>query len=421
MRKRQLLALFFVFALLAAACGDSEGDGGDFTPGPLGAVEVGPGEDIQIRALQAISGAVESLGTDQVRGIQLAIEDFGPIKGHNVSLGTVEDDQCSSEGGTSGGQAIAAQADVIGVIGTTCSGAGVPAAQILNEAGMVLLSGSNTSPSLTSDLEGNANANWQPGYYRTAHNDLFQGRAVAVFAFEELGVTKAAAIHDGDPYTDGLATAFANAFEELGGEITIYTAVAATDTDMVPVLTEVAATSPELVFFPIFQPAGDFIIQQSKDVAGFENVIMFAADGLIGDEFLGLPETEGMYFSGPDLRFGGNKGFTGVAYDDLVARYTEEFGEAPPQVFHAHAYDATMMLLNAIDEVAVEDGDTLFIDRQAVRDALYATEDFPGVTGTLTCDEYGDCGAQVISIIEHLSASDPQASKENVVFSLASP
>ena len=38
---------------------------------------------------------------------------------------------------------------------------------------------SNTSPALTSDQQGNPGPNYNVGYYRTAHNDLFQGAAMA--------------------------------------------------------------------------------------------------------------------------------------------------------------------------------------------------------------------------------------------------
>ncbi len=399
-------------ALCAQAFGDAPPPAA-FPPeaGPLGGVLIGNGEDIQIRALQAISGPVEFLGTDQVRGIELAIEDFGPVKGHDVNLGTLEDDLCNAEGGQAGAQAIVAQEGVLATIGTTCSGAGVPASQIISEAGGVLFSGSNTSPSLTSDLQGNPNPAWQPGYYRTAHNDLFQGAAAARFAFEVLGLTTAAAIHDGDPYTEGLASSFAAAFEDLGGTITTFTAVNKGDTDMVPVLTEVASGSPQVVYFPIFQPEGDFIIQQVDGVAGLADVVLFGADGLFVGDFLGLEESEGMYFSGPDLQFAG-AGFTGTSYSDLRTRYETTYGEPPLAAFHAHTYDATMIVLNAIDQVGVEGpAGELWVDRQALRDALYATEDFPGVTGGLTCDEFGDCGSQSIAIFLHedSTSEDPIA------------
>ena len=129
---------------------------------------------------------------------------------------------------------------------------------------------------------------------------------MAEFVFSSLGLTTAAAIHDGDPYTEGLANAFANAFEELGGSVTAVTGVAKEDTDMVPVLTEIAAGAPEALFFPIFSPAGDFVADQAPGVAGLENTVLLAADGLLNDGFMGLAQSEGMHFSGPDTRFGTN-------------------------------------------------------------------------------------------------------------------
>ena len=86
--------------------------------------------------------------------------------------------------------------------------------QVISQAGYFMVSPSNTAPALTDPAQA-----WNPGYLRTAHNDKVQGAAMAKFAFEELGATKAAAIHDGDPYTEGLANSFQVAFKDLGGEI----------------------------------------------------------------------------------------------------------------------------------------------------------------------------------------------------------
>ena len=386
-------------------------------PGPLGAVEIAPGEDIQIRSLEAISGEVAFLGVPNQRGTELAVRDYGDIKGHSVSIGTPLDDLCSAEGGQAAGQTIASDDKVIGTIGTSCSGAATAASPLISQAGGVLISPSNTSPSLTSDLAGTAGENYSPGYYRTAHNDLFQGAAVADFVFNELKLTKAAAIHDGDPYTNGLATAFAEAFKALGGEVVAFTAVNKGDVDMVPVLTEVAAEGPEVLFFPIFMPEGGFIAQQVGGVAGLEDVVMIAADGLLTDNFMELSETEGTYFSGPNLDYGNNASEIGTTAADFLAAYEAEYGEAPSAAFWAHSYDATVLLLSAIDAVAVEMSDgTLIIDRQALRDELTATKDFGGIIGTLSCDDFGDCGAQRISVVLHLDASDIDAGKSNIVF-----
>ena len=405
-----------VIVVIAVSGGDDDTVAAT-TPGALGAVVVPAGEEIQIRSLQAITGDVAFLGVPNLRGTELAITDFGAIQGFNVTLGTPLDDLCSSEGGAAAAQAIVADEQVVGTIGTSCSGAATGAMPLISESGGVLISPSNTSPALTSDLAGTAGDNYRPGYYRTAHNDLYQGAAVAKFVFEELGLTKAAAIHDGDPYTQGLAQAFKDAFEAAGGTVDVFTAVTKGDTDMTGVLTEVAAGAPEVVFFPIFMPEGGFIAQQVGDIAGLSDVVLIGADGLLVDNFMELAETEGMYFSGPNLSYGANQSETGVDATSFLAAYEAAYGEAPSAPFWAHSYDATVLLLTAINNVAVVQSDgSLFIDRQELRDELSATTGFSGIIGTLGCDAFGDCGAQRISIVHHLDSSDIQAGKDNIVF-----
>jgi hypothetical protein len=69
--------------------------------------------------------------------------------------------------------------------------------------------------------------------------------------------------------------------------------------------------------------------------------------------------------------------------------------------------------LNAIDQVAVENDDgSLTIDRQALRDAVVATSDYQGLTGLLTCGEYGDCATGEALAIFQLG-SDQVASEDN--------
>lgn len=413
-KSMRFVAVLGALALVLAACGDG---GEEPEAGELGAVTVADGDAIQIRSLNAISGDVAFLGIPNQVAVEMAIEDYGQIKGHDVTIGTGLDDLCSNEGGQAAAQTIVSDDQVVGVIGTSCSGAAVAASPLISDAGMVMISPSNTSPALTSDLAGNAGSDYHEGYYRTAHNDLFQGRAVAEFVYNELGLTVAAGIHDGDPYTQGLAQAFADAFEELGGEITTVVGVNKGDTDMTPVLSDVATGSPQALYFPIFQPEGDFIVQQIGGVAGLEDVTLIGADGLLVSDFLGLPETAGMYFSGPSLQFGENSNeITDVSATDFLAAYEEREGEPPSAAFWAHAYDATTMLLAAIDEVAVEQDDgSLFIDRAELRDAI-TTSSFSGMIGDLACDDFGDCGSQEIQIVSHEDPSVTDSTQLPVVF-----
>ena len=384
-------------AATTAAPAEDTSHGIGMGDGSLGTVEVGAGEDIQIRSLHAISGDVAFLGVPMSRAVDMAVADYGDIHGHSVNVGTWLDDLCSSDGGQAAAQTIVADESVVGVLGTSCSGAATAAAPLITGAGMVLISGSNTSPALTSDLAGTAGDNWSEGYYRTAHNDLYQGAAAAKFAYEVLGATTAATIHDGDPYTEGLATAFANSFSELGGDLQTITAVNKGDTDMVPVLTEVAAGSPDLLFFPIFPPEGNFISQQVGEVAGLENTTLMAADGMLVDNYMEIPESEGVFMSGPDLDFEGNaNAATGETGDGFLAAYEAEHGEAPSK-----------------------DGDTLVVDRAGVREFMGGVSSWPGIIGDITCDAFGDCGSQRIAVVQHNDSSDIAAGKDNVVFTYA--
>ena len=401
----------------AATTAAPSSSGSSLGDGSLGTVEVGAGEDIQIRSLHAISGDVAFLGVPMSRAVDMAVADYGDIHGFSVNAGTWLDDLCSSDGGQAAAQTIVADESVIGVLGTSCSGAATAAAPLITGAGMVLISGSNTSPALTSDLAGTAGDNWSEGYYRTAHNDLYQGAAAAKFAYEVLGATTAATIHDGDPYTEGLATAFANSFSELGGDLQTITAVNKGDTDMVPVLTEVAAGSPDLLFFPIFPPEGNFISQQVGEVAGLENTTLMAADGMLVDNYMEIPESEGVFMSGPDLNFEGNaNAATGQTGDGFLAAYEAEHGEAPSAAFWAHAYDATTLLLSAIEAASSKDGDNLVVDRAGVREFMGGVSSWPGIIGDITCDDFGDCGSQRIAVVQHNDSSDIAAGKDNVVF-----
>lgn len=430
-----LLAILLSFTLIAAACGDDDDtdagsgddagdDGGDadhLGDGSLGTITVEAGAEVQIRSLNAITGDVAFLGIPNQRGVEAAVADYGQIHGFDVTSGQGLDDLCSADGGQAAAQTIVADEQIAGVIGTSCSGAATAASPLISEAGIVMISGSNTSPALTSDLQGTAGENYNTGYYRTAHNDLFQGAAMADFVFNDLGFATAAAIHDGDPYTQGLAQAFSDAFEELGGEITGFTGVNKEDTDMVPVLTEIAAGAPEALFFPIFQPAGDFVADQAHGVAGLENVQLLAADGLLTDGFLELGQSEGMYFSGPDVRFGENLNeSTGKTAADVLADYDANWGEPPSAPFWGHSYDAAAMLLDAISAASFVDGDgNLVIDKAGVREHLDGIQGYSGVIGTINCDGFGDCGSQKITVIKHDSAADIEASKTNVVFEFA--
>ena len=413
LRQLRWLAPLTVLVLGVVSCG-----GQDFEAGPLGAVEVAPGEAIQIRSMQVLTG-LGDLGIPSQRGVELALADYGLIRGHAVSMGAGLDSLCTEEGGRAAADTVTGDPRIVGVIGTSCSVAAAAASPILSEAGLVMLSPSNTAPSLTSDLRGNAGSNYYPGYYRTTSNDLHEAQAVAQFAYNDLGLRMVAAIHDGDPYTTGLTGAFATAFEELGGSVAV-ASVSRGDTDMAPVLTRIAAGSPDGLFFPLFQEEGAHIVRQVGQIAGLEGVTLIGGAALLVSEFLAIPESEGIYLAGPDSNFDGNTNeVTGKSSEALIAEYQERYAEAPTSAYLAHAYDAATLLLRAIEEVAVGNGDTLYIDRAKLREALTGVTGFSGIIGVISCDEFGDCGVGSIQISHHTDSSVTDVAALPVVYRFA--
>ena len=412
-RRMVWVGLLFLLSAVSVSC-----RGQDFEAGPLGAVEVARGEAIQIRSIQVLTG-LGDLGAPSQRGVALALADYGPIKGHDVSMGAGLDSLCTEEGGRAAADTVTGDPQVVGVIGTSCSVAATGASPIVSQAGLVMISSSNTAPSLTSDLRGNAGSNYHPGYYRTSNNDLYEAQAVAQFVYNDLGLRRLAAIHDGDPYTTGLTGAFTTAFEELGGSVDI-ASVSRGDTDMVPVLTQLAADGPDGLFFPLFQEEGAHIVQQIHQVTGLEDVTLIGGAALLVSEFLAIPESEGVYFPGPESSFGGNTNeATGKSGEALVSDYRKRYGEAPTSAYLAHTYDAATILLRAIEKVAVADGDTLYIDRAKLREALTATTGFRGIIGAISCDEFGDCGTGRVHISHHTDSSVTDIAELPVVYSYA--
>ncbi len=372
-------------------------------------VEIDEGEAVQIRSLLTHTIAA-SLGVPSRNAVELAVQDFGMIHGHEVELGEPIDTGCGPEGGHHGAEHIIENPQVLGVIGTSCSGAAVAASPVISAADLVMISPSNTSPALTSDLAGNASSDYHPGYFRVSVNDLYQARAVADFAYNELGLRRMAALNDGDPYTLGLTIAFGNAFSTLGGEVAVSTQIEKGQTDMTAVLTEFAAATPDGIFFPLFDEEGIPFAKQAREHASLKDATLITGAALLDSKFLATPQSEGVYAAGPEADLGSNvNAVTGKSVDEALAAYSAAYGGFPITPYWAHSYDATTLLLNAIEIVAGEAGGKLYVDRAALRRQLHATSGFQGLIGTLTCDEFGDCGTGRINIYHHtdLNITDP--------------
>jgi branched-chain amino acid transport system substrate-binding protein len=427
-RVLRLLALVGVLSLIGAACSNDNDSGGttgasgggtgavDCDTSEFGCLEVAAGEPITIGTLLAISGDTASLGLDSQAGAQLAIDYLdgtldqvdGQLLGHDVQLQN-EDDGCSADGGQAGATALAADPKILAVIGTSCSSAALGVAdEITSAKGILLISPSNTNPALTSEEA------HQPFYLRTAHNDKIQGAIVADFVYTEQGITSAATINDESPYADGLAAAFRDNFESLGGTISEggVEAINSADTDFGALLEGIGNGDPGALYFPDFNPACALIAQQAADI--MPGTLLIGSDGCLATDFLDTAgaAAKGVFASSPDLSVFAEGDFY---KNQFLPAYQELVGTPPTSVFHAHAFDAMNILFAAVEQSAVQNDDgSLTIGREALRDAIFATSGYQGITGTITCNDLGDCATDVtIGVFEApawpVEGGDPNA------------
>jgi branched-chain amino acid transport system substrate-binding protein len=358
---------------------------------PLGVVTIPPGEPIVVAGWGVNTGPVADLGQDWMNSMNVVVEERGgEFLGHPLEV-IFEDAGCSPETGATAAQALAANSQVVGLIGSACSGETAGGIAALTNAGLTTISPSATRADLTAE---DRSADFA-GFLRTAHNDLDMGSYAAGFAFNDLGLTRAATIHDGSPYAQGLVDEFQNAFAALGGEVVAQEAVQVNQTDMRPVLTSIAAAEPEFIFYPLYPAEGGYVTAQSTEVAGMEDVVLIGADGLFTPDFIsgaGAASID-MYLLSAAV--------AGDAYQEFLATYEEVNGVAPPSAYHSHGYDAMNILLGTIEQVAVAGDDgTLYVPKGALRDALYATSGYEGLSGNISCRPNGDCGAGAIGAFQ---------------------
>jgi branched-chain amino acid transport system substrate-binding protein len=351
-----------------------------------GKVVVKPGEKIKIAVVTDLTNVIPEFGLDIAQGAQTAasfLNEKGGIKGFEVEM-FVEDDRCTGDDATTVANRVASDPKVVAVVGHICSGATIAASNVYEEARIVMVSPSATAVEVTS--RGLTVIN------RVAPLDSVQGVYDANFIYKILGARKIAVLHDNDTYGLGLATAVAEEFKRLGGEVVAFEGINVEDQDYRPVLTPLVALEPEVIFFGGYEQQAVLLAPQKNDV-GLQNAIFFGPDGIKGQAFIdGAGEAaEGTYASFPPE----------LVYEDFDARYEELFGVKPAELgpFHYHAADAAGLIFAALEKVSEIDAEgNLVIDREALIKAVRETKDYEGLTGTLTCAENGDCGATVFAI-----------------------
>lgn len=198
---KSMLALVFVSVAVLGGCAKSDKAGKDAK------------STIKIGGIFPLSGAVAVYGTEARNGVQLAVEEInaaGGINGQTVQL-IAEDDEGNPEKSVSAYKLLTTRDGAKLFIGSLTSGCTMAITSLAQAQKVVVVAPAATAPAVTD--AGNF-------IFRVCFIDPFQGKVGAKFAFENLGLKKAAVLYDvGNDYSVGLFDNFKAGFEAAGGTI----------------------------------------------------------------------------------------------------------------------------------------------------------------------------------------------------------
>lgn len=325
--------------------------------------------EIKIGALLPLTGPGGKYGEYSKNGIELAVSEInasGGIRGRKVVI-VYADTKASPQDGVSGLRRLIDVDGVPAVIGAMASSVTLAAAPVAEENKVVLISPASSAPNLSGIGE---------YFFRNCVSDDYEGRVMAEYAKDSLGLLKVAILFVNNDYGRGVENVFSTDFENRGGEIAVSESFEQDATDFRTPIAKIKAVNPDAIYLIGYAE----MLQALKQIK----------ENRVGCQILST-----VMFDDPDLiAKAGNTAegviFTSWAYDpesqeknvrQFVEKYTEAYGGAP-EVFAAQSYDAMMILAEALKAKNYTG--------EEIRQYLDNIEGFPGVSGETTFDEQGD-------------------------------
>ncbi len=344
--------------LLTFGCVDKSGTGGTTSGG---------GDTIKIGYYGDMTGPTSSFGQSTKNGIELAFAEInaaGGVNGKQLQL-ISEDDQGRPEQAKTVVSKLINTDKVVAVLGEVASTNSLAAAPVAQEAKIPMITPSSTNPKVT-----------EIGDYisRVCFIDPFQGATMAKFATTTLKAKTAAILGDlNSDYSKGLTQFFEAEFTKSGGRIVAKEAYTNTDPDFKGQLTKIRDLNPDVIYVPGYYGQVGIIAKQAREL-GMKQPLL-GGDGWDSPELwkLGGASLENSYISNhysadnpaPEIQ-------------NFVKNYKAKY-DVVPDSLAALAYDAAKVLADAIKRA----GGT---DSAKLKDAINATKNFAGVTGTITLD-----------------------------------
>ena len=349
----------------------------------------GDSDKIKIGVIAPLTGEVAVYGNAVNDAVQLYVDQLnkaGGINGQQIELIPYDDKNDATEALNAYNRLVSSD-NVVAIIGPVTSTPTFGVAEQSAKDNVPCITGTATNPKVTT---------YGKNFFRACFEDPFQGGAITTFASDYLKATTGAIIYNtSDAYSMGLKDSITAKAAELGLSITATEGYAKGDVDFKSQLTNIIATSPEVLFIPEYYGNAYLICKQAREL-GFTGTFLGVdgTDGILDIEGVDTSVIDGMYFANH---------FAADSTEPAVVQFVTDYKalyNATPNALAALGYDAAKIMIDAISVVianhaADTDANGAAVtykisnsaeDRQAIIDALAAT-DLDCVTGHITFDE----------------------------------
>jgi branched-chain amino acid transport system substrate-binding protein len=323
--------------------------------------------DIVIGVPGPMTGGMAWIGEQGERGTALAVAELnaaGGVLGEPVRILLV-DDFCDADQALAAAKKLVAE-EVAFVAGHLCSGAAIPASEVYEEAGILMISPTATNPALTE--QGFANV------FRMSGRDTLQGTMAAEYLAERWRGRDIAIVHDGQAYGKGVAEAARERLRERGVSEVMFESIPPGQADYSELIDRLQAKGIDAVYFGGYTAEAGLIIRQARG-RGYD-LQMIGSDALITEYF--------WHLAGPAA--------VGVMFVSMADPRVNREAAAIVEQFRAEGYEpeGTTLYSYAAVQVwaqAAEEAGT--VEPKAVAAALRA-HTFSTVLGTIGFDDKGD-------------------------------
>lgn len=341
--------------------------------GLAGLGSVSAQESLKLGGNFELTGSVAAYGTPMHEAVALAVKEIneaGGLLGQEVEYVYYDNQSNLTETASIATRLV--DEGVFGVIGPATSGDVQAQIPVINEAGVPAISPAGTLDNITLDEDGNV----FDYLFRVCFEDSYQGEAGANFVYSDLGAANAAVVTDlASDYSLGVSDAFTAKYTELGGSVVTTESIQAGDTDFSAVITTLLSQEFDVLYMPIYYNEAGLFIKQAREMGLTQPIV--GSDGYHSTTLIDLAgpaNATDVYFT---THF--STASEDPAVQEFLSAFEAEYGKEA-DTFAALAYDAAYLIFDA-----VERADS--VESEAVRDALAATEEFEGITGTFAIDE----------------------------------